>query len=76
MVISKLMNNVVLTDHIIELERNIILLNMLVLLNTFMLCVNVKRNFIFYNFYLPVISSWILFMFRFDFYNLLIYFCF
>jgi hypothetical protein len=70
------MNNVVLAEHIVTLESSIILLNMLVLLNTFMLFLNARRNFIFYNFYLPVVLGWISFMFRYDFYNLLIYLCF
>ena len=70
------MNNAALAEYIVTLESSIILLNMLVLLNTFMLCLNARRNFIFYNFYLPVVLGWISFMFRYDFYNLLIYLCF
>ena len=70
------MANVVLAEHIVTLESIIILLNMLVLLNTFMLSLNARRNFIFYNFYLPVVLGWISFMFRYDLYNLLIYLCF
>ena len=70
------MNNAALAEYIVTLESSIILLNMLVLLNTVMLCLTVKRDFIFYNFYLPVVLGWISFMFRYDFYNLLIYLCF